>query len=71
MAQLALNTRSNSTIGGLSPFFLRNGYNLDPLGESIKASKKFQHPGVNAGRKFIQRLRDAQDFAQAAMASAQ
>lgn len=71
MAQIALNTRPNSAIGGLSPFFLRNGYHLDPIGEPAPAQERLQHPGTIAGQKYVQRLRDAQDFAQAAMASAQ
>ncbi|KAI0992097.1 hypothetical protein K3495_g16089, partial [Podosphaera aphanis] len=71
MAQLALNTRPNSAIGGLSPFFMRNGYNLAPLGEPTPERNQVRHPGIIAGQKYVQRLRDAQDFAQAAMASAQ
>ncbi|KAI0993682.1 hypothetical protein K3495_g14502 [Podosphaera aphanis] len=71
LAQLALNTRPNSSIGGFSPFFLRHGYNLDPLGEPTTQENEVRHPGIVAGQKYVQRLRDAQDFAQAAMASAQ
>ncbi|KAI0990773.1 hypothetical protein K3495_g17414, partial [Podosphaera aphanis] len=71
MAELALNSRPNSAIGGFSPFFLRNGYDLDPLGEPTPELSKLRHGGAVAGRKYLQRLRDAQDFAQAAMASAQ
>lgn len=33
LAQLAMNTRPNSSIGDMSPFFLRNGYNSDALEE--------------------------------------
>ena len=72
MAQLALNSRPNSAIGGMSPFFLRHGYELDPLMEPtpIKAEKS-RHPGRVAAINYVQRLRDAQDLAQAAMMSAQ
>ncbi|KAI0991014.1 hypothetical protein K3495_g17173 [Podosphaera aphanis] len=72
LAQLALNSRPNSAIGGMSPFFLRNGYDLDPLAEPIsQLNCPVLHPGKIAAEKYVQRLRDAQDFAQAAMASAQ
>ncbi|KAI0994661.1 hypothetical protein K3495_g13520, partial [Podosphaera aphanis] len=72
MAQLALNARPNSAIGGMSPFFLRHGYELDPLMEPTPVSKTTsRHPGRLAAVKFVQRLKDATDFAQAAMASAQ
>ncbi|KAI0993137.1 hypothetical protein K3495_g15047, partial [Podosphaera aphanis] len=71
LAQLALNSRPNSAIGGISPFFLRNGYDLDPIGEPTPDQDKIRHPGAIAGSKYVQRLREAQEFAQAAMASAQ
>lgn len=31
LAQLAMNSRPNTAIGGMSPFFLRHGYELDVL----------------------------------------
>lgn len=72
MAQLALNGRPNSAIGGISPFFLRHGYNIDPLMEPTPDAKRLlRHPGSLSAEKYIKRLKDAQDFAQAAMASAQ
>ena len=72
MAQLALNGRPNSAIGGMSPFFLRYGYEIDPLMEPIsKQDENLRHPGKISAERYIQRLKDAQDFAQAAMASNQ
>lgn len=72
MAQLALNGRPNSAIGGMSPFFLRYGYDLDALGESpLDIVKHSKHPGKFRADEYVNRLKDAQDFAQAAMASAQ
>lgn len=72
MAQLALNARPNSTIGGMSPFFLRHGYEQDPLMEPTPPDKsKSRHPGRISALDYVKRLKDAQDFAQAAMASAQ
>ena len=72
MAQLALNTRPNSVIGGMSPFFLRNGYDIHPLMEpTSNLEKGLRHPGRLSANEYVKRLKDAQDFAQAAMASAQ
>ena len=71
LAQLALNGRPNSAIGGLSPFFLRYGYELDPLMEPTPINNGSRHPGKISAEKYVKRLKDAQDYAQAAMASAQ
>lgn len=72
MAQLALNGRPSSSIGGISPFFLRYGYELDPLMEPTpQISDKSRHPGKLNAVSYVKRLKDAQDFAQAAMAAAQ
>ena len=72
MAQLALNSRPNSAIGGISPFFLWNGYNFEPLVEPAPSNKGSpRHPGAIEGQKHVERLKNAQDFAQASMASAQ
>lgn len=66
MAMLALNNRQNST--GTSPFFLTHGFHLDPI-------QQVEHKdGSRSSRRaevFIERLREGQDFAQAAMATAQ
>ena len=71
LAQMALNSRPSSAIGGMSPFFLRNGYNVEPLMEPTPAEgPASRHPGSIDAQKYIQRLKDAQEFAQAAMASA-
>ena len=72
LAQLLLNSRPSSAIGGISPFFLRNGYDLDPLMQPTPSQDTVsRHPGTINGRKYVQRLKDTQDFAPAAMASAQ
>lgn len=72
VAQLALNSRPSSAIGGLSPFFLRHGYDLEPLAEPTPISdNNSRHPGRKSAQEYVKRLKDAQDFAQAAMASAQ
>ena len=72
MAQLALNSRPNSAIGGISPFFLRHGYELGPLMELTPSTMgQSRHPGKINATKYLERLKDAQDFTQAAMASIQ
>lgn len=72
LAQLALNSRPNSAIGGMSPFFLRNGYNIDPLMEPTPVQgPTSRHPGTVDALKYVKRLKEAQDFAQATIASAQ
>ncbi|KAI0992810.1 hypothetical protein K3495_g15374 [Podosphaera aphanis] len=72
MAQLALNGRPHSAIGGMSPFFLRYGYDLDPLMEPTPPIRgDSRHPGNLSAINYVQRLKDAQDLAQASMASAQ
>ena len=72
LAQLALNGRPNSAIGGISPFFLRHGYEVDPLMQPTdQDNRTSRHPGAISAERYVQRLKDAQDFAQAAIASAQ
>lgn len=72
MAQLALNGRPHSALGGMSPFFLRHGYDVDPIGPPPNSiENRSRHPGNIEADKFVRRLRDAQDFAQATMASTQ
>jgi len=71
-AQLALIGRPNTAIGGMSPFFLRHGYDIDPLMEPTPTSGDgSRHPGRLPEIKYLKRPKDAQDFAQAAMTSAQ
>ncbi|KAI0993417.1 hypothetical protein K3495_g14767 [Podosphaera aphanis] len=71
MAQLALNSRPNTAIGNMSPFFLRHGYDISPITEPAAPIHNSRHPGTKSAERLVSRLREAQDFAQAAMASAQ
>ena len=72
MAQLALNNRPNSIIGSISLFFLRHGYNIDPIMDpTSKFNESTRHPGHLSAINLIQRLKDAQDFALASIAAAQ
>ena len=69
-AQLAMNIRLNPEISGMSPFYLRNGYDLNALAEPTN-KENCKHPGKIRALEYVQTHRDAQDFAQVAMASAQ
>ena len=72
MAQLAMNGRPNSVIGSISPFYLRNGYEIDPVMEPTSSPvKSSTHPGKLSAERYLKRLKDAQAFAQAAMAAAE
>ena len=56
LAQLAMNSRPNSAIGGISPFFLRNGYNIEPLMEPTPAGgPASRHPGTIDALKYVSR----------------
>ena len=66
-AMLAINNRNSSL--GLSPFFLTHGYHVEPIGQ-VRGKEKASPPAKMA-EDFVGRLREAQEFAQAAMASAQ
>lgn len=66
-----MNSRPNIALSGISPFFLQNGYELDPLIEPTPAKQTpSRHPSMIKGHECVERFKNAQDFAQAAMASA-
>ena len=69
-AQLALNNR-NSSISGLSPFFLEHGYHVEPIQQKHPTSKVAQSKPAKLAEDFLSRLREAQEYASAAMAAAQ
>ncbi|KAM4061314.1 Pol [Hirsutella rhossiliensis] len=60
-AMMAINNH-NSTSTGLSPFFITHGYHVDP----IQVKEKLRTDG-----SIVQRFREATEWAQAAIASAQ
>lgn len=66
-AMLAINNRD--TVIGLSPFFLTHGYHVEPI-EQVNPIVPSSIP-IKRAHDFVKRLVDAQEFAQAAMASAQ
>ena len=68
-AQLAINNR-DSSITGLSPFYLQHGYHIDPIQQISPDTISKSSPSKRAD-KFIKRLKAAEDYAAAAMAAAQ
>ena len=67
-AMLAINNRN--TIIGMSPFFLTHGYHAEPIQQTQICIKRRSVPAKRA-EDFIKRLVDAQEYAQAAMATVQ
>jgi hypothetical protein len=72
---LTINNR-DATSTGIGPFFARHGYHVDLL--STVADKEGEEPlrtqgrsPVARGEAFVARLKEATEFAQATMASAQ
>ena len=67
-AQLAINNRDSRAIG-VSPFFLLHGYHVEPIQVIERSPQSSRDPRIRA-EHFVQRLKDAGDFAQAAMIAA-
>jgi hypothetical protein len=69
---LAINNRP-ATSTGISSFFATHGYNVDILGltNEHRNLRTTQDSPIAQGEAFVSRLREATEFAQAAMASAQ
>ena len=66
----AINNRDAASTG-LSPFFFTHGYHIDPI--ALEEAKPIETRTLpeRSGRDFIQRLRDATEWAQSAIAVAQ
>lgn len=69
-AQLALNNR-DSSVSGLSPFFLQHGYHAEPIKLQPPPNSKTKTNPAKLADKFVARIYEAQEYAAAAMASAQ
>ncbi|KAI0992594.1 hypothetical protein K3495_g15591 [Podosphaera aphanis] len=67
-AMLALNNRTSASLG-MSPFFMEHGYNVEPI-QQVEPLVQPTEPAKRATR-FVKRLREAEELAQAAMASSQ
>lgn len=72
--QLAINNRTVASIG-MSPFFMYHGYHAEPIQqkqiELTAEERKSLSPPAKRAQQLVERLKDAQEFAAAAMASAQ
>lgn len=67
----AINNRDASATG-LSPFFFTHGYHIDPISlDDSGTLREALLPPERAGETFVKRLRDATEWAQAAIAIAQ
>ncbi|OKO99443.1 Transposon Ty3-I Gag-Pol polyprotein, partial [Penicillium subrubescens] len=68
---VAINNRDAASTG-ISPFFFTHGYHVDPIGiDEAGQLEDALTPPRKAGETFVNRLREATDWAQAAIASAQ
>jgi hypothetical protein len=68
VGQLAINNRDTSTIG-LSPFFLKHGFQIDPIQEVDHFEPSQESPRGRA-EAFVERLRLSTNWAQAAIITA-
>ncbi|KAI0991886.1 hypothetical protein K3495_g16301, partial [Podosphaera aphanis] len=68
-AQLAINNR-DKTSSGLSPFFLEHGYHAEPI-QQARSDLERPSPPAKRAERFLARIREAQEYAAAAMAAAQ
>lgn len=69
-AQLAINNRDCSSIG-LSPFFLEHGYHVEPIQMTAPKDQNIKSQPAKRAERFMNRLKEAQEYAAAAMATSQ
>ncbi|CAJ2645145.1 unnamed protein product [Trifolium pratense] len=69
-AQLALNNRNTSSLG-MSPFFLEHGYHVEPIQQKVLCKSGTRTKSAKLAQIFLSRIKEAQQLATAAMASAQ
>ena len=72
-AELAINNR-NATSTNISPFFLTHGYNVDPIQIDEKLEERNGRARLSPiahGEQVVKKLKDARDWAEAAIAAAQ
>jgi hypothetical protein len=75
-AELAINNR-NATSTGISPFFMMHGYNVDPIQIDEELAQLGERDGrtrlspIAQGEQVVKKLKDARDWAEAAIAVAQ
>ena len=70
-AEVAINDRDAASTG-VSPFFLQHGYHIEPLDLQLGLTEEaVQQSPIQQADAIVQKLRDAHEWAQSAMASAQ
>ena len=69
-AELAINNR-DATSTGVSPFFLSHGYHVEPFAFETEELRPIGKSPIQIGEGILHRLREARNWAQAAMATAQ
>lgn len=68
--QLPINNR-DSSVSGLSPFFLENGYHIEPIQQVLLQEKAPISALERRTDRFMNRLKEAHEYATVARASAQ
>jgi hypothetical protein len=69
-AELAINNR-DATSTGVSPFFLSHGYHVEPFAFETEDLRPTGKSPIQIGEGILHKLREARNWAQAAMATAQ
>jgi hypothetical protein len=69
-AELAINNRDSASTG-VSPFFLSHGYHVEPFAFETEELRSTGKSPIQIGESILHKLREARDWAQAAMATAQ
>jgi hypothetical protein len=69
-AELAINNR-DATSTGVSPFFLDHGYHVEPFAFETEELRSTGKSPIQIGESILHKLREARNWAQAAMAAAQ
>lgn len=69
LAQISINNKPSSSTK-VSPFFLSHGYNANPVG-TIRIEDLPENTPAIKGQNIVQKLKEAQEFAQTSMAVAQ
>src|SRR5271163_2167307 len=69
-AELAINNR-DATSTGVSPFFLGHGYHVEPFAFETEELRPTGKSPIQIGESILHKLREARNWAQAAIATAQ
>ncbi|KAI0991274.1 hypothetical protein K3495_g16913, partial [Podosphaera aphanis] len=70
-AQLAINNRDVTSLGGISPFFATHGYHVIPIQSNVTEAAGPVSTGEEKAKSFVEHLANITTFMQAAMAAVQ